>query len=132
MCIHSDSLLELLGNLGGNSIHVGGSLLGEGLSVDGGNTILVLVRDLSNESGSLELNEAVSDALSSGQSRVFGAGTHSLLGRVVLSEGVDSNLTSHVELIGNGGSSNVEPVSVIRSEVLEASCLIVNGPLLNI
>lgn len=37
------SLLELLGDLGGNSIHVGGTLLGEGFSVDGGGSVLVLV-----------------------------------------------------------------------------------------
>lgn len=61
---------------------------------------------------------------------MLGAGTHSLGGGVVLSEGVDSNLTSHVELVGDGGSSDVKPVGVRRSEVLEASGLIVNGPLL--
>ena len=61
---------------------------------------------------------------------MLSAGSHSLGGGVVLSEGVDSNLSSHVKLVSNGGSSDVEPVGVIRSEVLEATGLIVNGPLL--
>ena len=60
---------------------------------------------------------------------MFGLGSVSLVGTVVLSEGVDSNLSSHVELVGNGGSSNVKPVLVIWSEVLETSGFIVNGPL---
>ena len=60
---------------------------------------------------------------------MLGADTVSLFARVVLSEGVDSNLASHVELVGDGGSSDVEPVGIIRSEVLEASSLVVLGPL---
>jgi hypothetical protein len=60
---------------------------------------------------------------------VLGAGTVSLLGTVMLSEGVDSNLSSHVELVGDGGSSDVKPVSIVRSEILEACCFIVDGPL---
>ena len=61
---------------------------------------------------------------------VLGAGAVSLVSGVVLSEGVDSNLTSHVELVGNGGSSDVEPVLVVGGEVLEATGLVVHGPLL--
>lgn len=63
---------------------------------------------------------------------MFGLGSVSLVGTVVLSEGVDSNLTSHVELVGNGGSSNVEPVLVVWGQVLVAGSLIVSGPLFNI
>jgi hypothetical protein len=39
---------------------------------------------------------------------------------------------SHVELIGNGGSSNVKPVWVIWGEILHATGLVVVGPLINI
>lgn len=60
---------------------------------------------------------------------MLSAGSVSLLGSVVFSEGVDSNLSSHVELVGDGGSSDVKPVWVIRSEVLETGCFIVDGPL---
>ena len=60
---------------------------------------------------------------------MFSADTVSLFARVVLSEGVDSDLASNVELVGDGGSSDVEPVSIVRSEVLEASSLVVLGPL---
>lgn len=89
----------------------------------------VLVLDLSDEVGILELDEAVSDALTGSESRVLGVGSVSLLLGVVLSESVDSDLTSHVELIGNGGSSDVEPVWVIWSKVLGAGGLVVHGPL---
>jgi hypothetical protein len=60
---------------------------------------------------------------------VLGAGSVSLLGSVVLSEGVDSNLSSHVELVGDGGSSDVKPVGIVWGEVLETGCFIVDGPL---
>ena len=60
---------------------------------------------------------------------MFSADTVSLFARVVLSEGVDSDLASNVELVGDGGSSDVEPVSIVRSEVLEASSFVVLGPL---
>ena len=126
------SLLELLGNLGCDSIHIGSTLLGQGLSVGWHRSIFVLIRDGSDESGPLQFDEAVSDALTSGDSGSLGAGTVSLLSSVVLSEGVDSNLASHVELVGNGGSSDVEPVLVIRGKVLETCRFIVGGPLLNI
>ena len=61
----SSLLLGLLGDLGGDSIHVGGTLLGKGLSSASGASVLHLVGDLSNETGSLELLHAESDALAS-------------------------------------------------------------------
>ena len=97
-----------------------------------GIAILGLVVHLADKLSLLELDEAVSDALTSDESVVLSAGAVSLLSTVVLSEGVDSNLTSHVELVGNGGSSDVEPVLVIRGKVLETCRFIVGGPLLNI
>ena len=47
----------------------------------------------------------------------------------MLSEGVDSNLSSHVKLISDGGSSSVKPVVIVWSEVLGAGGLVVIGPL---
>ena len=116
-------------DLGSNSVHVGGSFLGKSFTNDEVLTIFILVGDLSDEGSSLELDENVSDGFTSGESGVLGAGTVSLLGTVVLSEGVDSNLSSHVELVGDGGSSDVKPVWVIRSEVLETGSFVVDSPL---
>jgi hypothetical protein len=39
---------------------------------------------------------------------------------------------SHVELVSNGGSSDVKPVWVVGGEVLHASSLRVVGPLFDI
>jgi hypothetical protein len=121
-----------VGDLSSDSVHVGGSLLGEGLAVWYGVSVLGFVVHLADELSLFELNEAVSNAFTSDDSALLFAGSVSLLSTVVLSEGVDSDLLSHVELIGNGGSSNVKPVWVIRSEILVASCFIVVGPLYNI
>ena len=121
-----------VGNLSGDSIHVGGSLLGESLSIWNGVAILGLVVHFSNKLSLLQLNQAVSDAFSGGLSVMLGEGSLSLLSTVVLSESVDSDLLSHVQLVGNGGSSNVKPVWVIWGEVSEASSLRVVGPLLDI
>ena len=118
-----------LDNLEGNSVHVGGSSLGEGLAGDDSGSVSGLVSELTDELGLLELHEAVSDALSGGESVVLRLDTSSLFLGVVLSKGVDSNLLSHVELVGNGGSSGVEPVGVIGGKVLGAGSLVVSGPL---
>ena len=118
--------LSIFGDLGGNSVHIGGTLLGEHLSE---NVTISFIGDLSDESGSFQLLESISDGFTSGNSGVLSSGTSSLFLTIVFSEGVDSNLSSHVELIGNGGSSNVKPVWVIRSEILETSGFIVDGPL---
>ena len=121
--------LHVLVDLGSNSVHVGGTFLGKSFTNDEVLSIFVLVGDLSNEGSSLELDEDVSDGFTSSESAVLGAGSVSLLGTVVLSEGVDSNLSSHVELVGDGGSSDVKPVGIVWSEVLETGCFIVDGPL---
>ena len=128
--VHSLGLSLSVGDLSSDSVHVGGSLLGKGLSIWNGSTVLGLEVHLADKLGLLELNEAVSDAFTSDESVILSAGSVSLLSTVVLSEGVDSNLLSHVELIGDGGSSHVEPVGIIWGEVLVASSLIVVGPLL--
>ena len=125
------SLLGSLGldDLGGDSVHIGGSLLGEGLSIVDELSVGVFVLELSDELGLLELNEAVSNALSGGESGVLWHNSSSLLLGVVLSEGVDTDSSSHVELVGDGGSSGVKPVRVVWGEVLGAGGLIVSGPL---
>ena len=119
----------LLGDLRGNSVHVGGTLLGQSLSVDALGSILVLELELANKTSSFELHHAVSNALSSAHSVVLSVSAVSLVSTVVLSEGVDTNLASNVELVGDGGSSDVEPVGIIGSEVPGAGSLVVGGPL---
>ena len=131
-CVHSLGLSGSVGNFSSDSVHIGGSLLGESLSIWNGVAILGFVVHLSDELSLLELDKAVSDALSGDESVSLGAGSESLLGSVVLSESVDSDLLSHVELIGNRGSSDVKPVWIIWGEILHASGLIVVGPLFNI
>ena len=90
---------------------------------------ILLGLDGADESGLLELLEAVADDLTGRPSGVLSAGTVSLLGAVVLAEGVDTGLAAHVQLVGNGGGANVEPVGVVRREILLATGLIIGGPL---
>ena len=125
----SDSLSLILDDLSGDSVHIGGTFLGKGLTVAEVLSIFAFDHHLSDVLGSLKFLKAESDVLTSDESRVFSAGSVSLFAGVVLSESVDSNLSSHVELISTGGSSDVKPVSVIRSQVFVASSLMVNGPL---
>ena len=106
------------------------SLLGEGLTHEGLVTVLVLEAHFSNKLGVLELKQAVSDALAGGESGVLSAGSSSLGSGVVLSESVYSDLATHVELVGHGGSTDVEPVRVVWAQVLVASSFIIGGPLL--
>ena len=132
MCYsYSLGLSGSVGDFSSDSVHIGGSLLGEGLSIWNGVSVLGLVVHLSDKLSLLELDEAVSDALSSCQSVVLGVCSVVLVATVVLSEGVDSDSSSDVQLVGDGGSSNVKPVWVVWSEILETSSLIVGGPLFN-
>jgi len=124
------SLSGFLSNLGGNSIHIGLTLLGECLAHQCLLSVLVLEAHLANELGVLQLDEAVSDALTSGESAVLSAGTVSLLLGVVLSEGVDSDLASHVKLVGDRSGSDVKPVWIVWGKILETRCFIVGSPLI--
>jgi len=126
------SLSGFLSNLGGNSIHIGLTLLGECLAHQCLLSVLVLEAHLANKLGALEFLEAVSDALTGGESGVLGTGTVSCLCGIVLSESVDSDLSTHVKLVGNGGSTDVEPVGIVGREVFVASGFIVGGPLIKI
>ena len=124
-------LLELLGNLGSDSVHVGHALLGESLADALLAAVVVLEGELANQASSLQLLEAVSDALASRLAGVLGHRAVSLVGRVVLAEGVDSHLASHVQLVRHRGCSRVQPVVIIGGQLLGARSLDVNGPLFN-
>ena len=94
--------------------------------------VVSLVLDLSNETSVLKLLEAVSDHFTSTLVVLGWADAISLLSTVVGLEGGDANLSSDIELIGDGGSSDVQPVTVVRSKILVTSSLNVLGPLYKI
>ena len=120
------STLGILSDLGGNSVHISNTFLGKTFSEDGSITIK---SDLSNESSWFQLLKRVSDVLAWGESWSLSSSSSSLFASIVLSEGVDSNLSSHVELVSNRGGSDVKPVLIVRCEILETSGFIVDGPL---
>jgi hypothetical protein len=64
-------------------------------------TFLTDVLGSANEAGSLKLDQAVADILTSSLTGVFGVGTVTLVATIVLTEGVDTNLLSNVELVSN-------------------------------
>jgi hypothetical protein len=101
------SELGLLDDVGGDSVHVGGALLGEGFS---NNDLDTFVRDVlggTDETGSLELDEAVADVLTSSFTGVLGSSSVVLVATVMLTEGLDTDLSSHVELVSDGGGTVV-------------------------
>lgn len=122
-------LLLLLHELRGDSIHVSGAFLCQGLSGGLLFAILRLVLDLSNKTGVLELSQAVSDHFTSSLVVLGGANTVSLFATVVGLKSGDTDLASDIELVGNGGSSDVEPIAVVGSKILVTSSLNVLGPL---
>lgn len=71
----------------------------------------------------------MTDDLTSRLSAMLGASAVSLLGTVMLTEGVDTGSSAHVELVRNGGSSDVKPVDVVGREILLGTSLIIGGPL---
>ena len=91
--------------------------------------VFSLVLDLSNEASVLELLQAVSDHFTSALVVLGRADTVSLLATVVSLEGRDTDLASDIELVSNGGSSGVQPVAIVGSEILVTSSLNVLGPL---
>lgn len=122
-------LLELLDETSGDSVHIGCALLGKGLSNNNLDTFLTDVLGCTNETGSLELDKAVADVLTSSLAGVLGVGSVTLVATVVLAEGVYSNLLSNVELVSNGGSAVVKPIAVKWSEFASAGSLDVLCPL---
>ena len=128
--MQSSSLLGFLGVGDNKTVHVHNSFFGQTLahsdrsSIDGGFEF-----GSSNETSGLKLGKAVADNLSCGHSGVLSLGSISLLSSEVLAESLDSNLLSHVELVADSGSTDVEPVLVVRRELLKACSLSVLGPL---
>ena len=124
------SFLGLLVVRGDKTVHVHDSFFGQTLShgdgsvIDGG-----LELGSSDESSSLELGKAVADTFTGSVSLVLGSGSVSLLSSEVLTETLDSDLLSHVELVADGGGTDVEPVLRVWGKLLEASGLSVLGPL---
>jgi hypothetical protein len=118
--------------LGGNAVHVHGALLGQALAHGDGGALLRLVLDLADETGLVELLEAVADVLASSLEGLLSAGSTAGLATEVLAESVDANLLSHVELVADGGGAGEEPVVVVRAQFLEEGSLYCLRPLLNI
>jgi len=128
------SLLSgLLDKLGSNSVHVSDAFLGQrfahsnvlGLLV----SVLELVLNDANETSLLKLCKGVADVFTSSITSVFGVGSVSLVATIVLAESVDSDLSSHVDLVGDGGGAVVEPVTVDGRELFSAGGLDVSSPL---
>ena len=122
-------LLQLLDDLGGDSVHVSDALGGEGLAHGHRGAFLGFEFGSADEASLFQFDQAVADVLTSGLSEVFSAGSVVLVATVVLTESVDANLLSHVDLVGNGGGTVVKPVAVIGGELLEAGSLSVLSPL---
>ena len=115
--------------MGGNSIHVSDSLLGQSLSRNLLSSIFTLILDNSNQSSIFELLKAVPDDLTRALLVVRRSDSIAALSSVVGSQSADSDLSSDVQLVGHRSGSGVQPVGVIGLEVLEASSLGVADPL---
>ena len=122
-------LLQLLDDLGGDSVHVSDALGGKGLAHGHRGAFLGFEFGGADEASLFQFDQAVADVLTSGLSEVFSAGSVVLVATVVLTESVDANLLSHIDLVGNGGGTVVKPVAVIGGELLEAASLSVLSPL---
>ena len=109
-------------HLSRNAVHVGAALLGKGLADD---DAFVVVLELlgSDESGFLELVEAVADVLGSSRAGLLGAGSSAVLATVVLSQASGADAVSEIELVGKGSSAGVEPVGIVGTEFLLAASL---------
>lgn len=100
-CLSFLVLSLLLHNLGSDSVHVGGSLLGKNFLVNCLSAIILLELDETDEASIFELLEAVSDNFTGTLSLVRGSDAISLLATIVGSEGGESDLASDVQLVGN-------------------------------
>lgn len=125
-------LLSILVDLGSDSVHVSDSNLGEGLTSSGFVSVFTLESDEADESSGFQLLEAVSDVSTGSSGSSFGFSSSLFFGSVVGSEGGDSYSLSHVKLVGNRGSSGVEPVLVVWGQILISSSFSVSDPLINI
>jgi len=103
-----------LGDLEGDSVHVLDSLSGELFADAGLLAFLSHNVDLLDELGLSHLLEAVSDVFTGSDSYVFLASTVSGTTTVMLSHSEGTDLSLHVELVHDGGTSSVKPVTIIR------------------
>lgn len=106
--------------------------MSEGLSDGDGVSIVVLEGNSGEDSLGSELVDAVADVLTGRGGDVGLADTISLFTTVMSSHSVDTDLLSHVDLVCNGGGTDVEPVSIIGSEFLADTGFDVVSPLINI
>lgn len=122
--------MGLLGVGRNETVHVHDSLLGQTLAHSDGSVVNGrLELGGSNKSSRLKLSKAVANDLTSSELAVLSLGSISLLGSIVLTEALDSNLLSHVELVANRGSTDIEPVLRVWRELFLASSLNVLSPL---
>ena len=126
------ALCSLLLSLGGDSVHVHDTLLGESLAHGDGGAFGRVELGGSDEACFLKLHEAETDVLTGSSSLVLWLGSVSCSVTVVLAETVDTDLLAHVHLVGDGSSTDIEPVVVVWGEFLLASGLDDLGPLLSI
>lgn len=124
-----DSCL-LLEDGGGDSIHVGDTFLGERLAHHDGFAFFGFKLDLTDNTGFLEFNEAVSDVLLTSNAGSLSAGSSSCFTTVVLAESFNTNLSSDVHLVSDGSSASKEPVIILWGEFLVRSSFAVLGPLI--
>ena len=115
---HSFFFLVLFFDSSSNPVQVGDSLLGQSLAVCDRGTVNIFKSHLTNETSSLQLHQAEADALASGNSSLVCEGATSLADAVVLAEGVDTDLTAHVELVSDRSSTDVEPIIIVWGELL--------------
>ena len=118
-----------LGDLVGDSVHVLDSLSGELLADAGLLAFLRLNVDLLDEFGNGHLLKRVADVLTGSDSDVLFASTVSGTTTVMLSHALGADLSLHVELVHDGGTSGVKPVIIIRGKLLPGGGLGVFGPL---
>ena len=91
----------LLNGLSSNSVHVHDSLLGECLSHSDGLSFGRVESSGSNKTCFFKLHEAETDVLTSTSAFVLALSSISGSGAVVLTETVDTDLLTHVELVSN-------------------------------
>ena len=125
----SSSLLGFLGVSDDKTVHIHDSLLGQTLAHGDGSSIRRLKSGGSNKTSLLELGKAVALDSSCGQADSLSLGSTVLLSSEMLTEALDSDVLSHVELVTNSGGTNVKPVRGVWRELFKASSLSVLGPL---
>ena len=125
----SCSLVRFLGMGDDKTVHIHDSLLGQTLAHGDGSSIRRLKSGGSNKTSLLELGKAVALDSSCGQADSLFLGSTVLLSSEMLTEALDSDVLSHVELVTNSGGTSVKPVRGVWRELFKASSLSVLGPL---